>query len=940
MVMDTSAPDLPPSPIVRLAVHLGAVRVNRQADHPEAQIETVGETLALPARLLEEATPGEILITPEVGRLVGGWVVVEERPSPGHADTSTRVEGCTVVGLSPRREAWAGHRRPTRSPLVGRERELRLLDALLEQVNAGRGQAVTLIGAPGMGKSRLLGEFRQRLTEQRVRYAQGHCLAYGSGVPYLPVLDLLREHCEIAADDGPETRIAKVRASLQQAHLDPDPGLPYLLHVLDLPVDPDPLAHLSAETRKARTFEAIRQLFLGSSQHHALVLAIEDLHWIDPTSEAFLAFLVESVAGASMLILATCRPGYHPHWLDKSYASQVALQPLGSDDSRQVVRSVLRDAALTPALEQQLLARAEGNPFFLEELAYTAREYEEWGPALAVPDTIHAVLGARLDRLPTPERHLLQAASVIGKDVAVPLLQAITELPEATLQQGLAHLQAAEFLYETRLWPERVYTFKHALTQEVAYGSMLPERRRALHTQIVEALEALAGDHLAEPVERLAHHALRGEVWDKALAYARQAGEKAMAQSAHREAVGFFEQALLALTHLPEQRDTLELAIDLRLALRSALQMAGDHARIPTCLHEAEAIAVALNDQHRLGQVFVFLSSHYHLMGAYDQALTAAQRALALATAAGDVVLHALANQFLGTAYEFQGNYRRAINCFREVVASLDGARRRKRFGQVNLPAVTSHIRLAECYAELGMFAEGRALVAEGLRIAEEVNHPGSLIWAYYGIGLLSLRQGDLLRALPWLELAVSLCQDADLPGFFPRVAPALGAAYTLGGRATDAVPLLMQAMEWATIREMVGYQALCHLPLGEVYMLAGRLEEAHTLAERTLALTRQHQERGHEAYTLRLLGDIAARREPPEAEQAEGYYRQALVLADELGMRPLMAHCHRSLGALYRQIGQFAEAQAALSTAIELYRAMDMTFWLPQAEAALASGG
>ena len=409
-------------------------------------------------------------------------------------------------------------------------------------------------------------------------------------------------------------------------------------------------------------------------------------------------------------------------------------------------------------------------------------------------------------------------------------------MPETPLRRGLTHLQAAEFLYETRLFPEIEYTFKHALTQQVAYETLLQERRRALHARIVEALEGLAGERVAEQVERLAHHALRGEVWDKALAYCRQAGEKAMARSAYREAVGSFEQALSALPHLPEQRDTREQAIDLRLALRSALFPSGDFGRILACLREAEALAAALDDPRRLAQVSLFLSNHFRVMGVYDQAIAAAQRALALATAGGEVVLHAWRTSTSAKPTRSQGDYRRAIDCFGQTVASFDGERRRERFGRVILPAVTSRADLAWCHAELGTFVEGRALGEEGLRIAEAVDHPGSLIFAYRGIGLLALRQGDLHRALPRLERAVSLCQDADLPVWFPRVAAALGAAYTLSGRIADAVPLLMQAMEQTIATEMADFQAFCRLSLGEAQLLAGRLEEAHALAERALA--------------------------------------------------------------------------------------------------------
>jgi tetratricopeptide (TPR) repeat protein len=442
---------------------------------------------------------------------------------------------------------------------------------------------------------------------------------------------------------------------------------------------------------------------------------------------------------------------------------------------------------------------------------------------------------------------------------------------------------------------------------------------------------------MTEQVERLAHHALRGEVWHKALTYCRQVGEKALARSAHHEAVQSFEQALSVLPHLPEQRDTREQAIDLRLALRSALQPSGDLGRILVCLRNAEALAQTLDDPRRLVQILLFLSRYFSLMGTYNQAITAAQRALALTTTNGDDVLHALANLNLGLACQPQGDYRRAIDCFGQTVAALDGTRRRERFGQVILPAVQSRAWLAWCHAELGTFAEGIALGDEGLQIAEAVEHPGSLMVASWGVGLLALRQGDLPRALPRLQRAMGICQDTDLSIWFPSMAAALGAAYTLGGRVADAVLLVTQAMEQAIATERPDPQTSCGLSLAEAQLLAGHPEEAQALAERALALAHAYQERGHEADALRLLGEIAARHEPPERDQAEGHYRQALALAEALGMRPLMAHCHHGLGMLYGKLGQQEPARRELSTAIALYSAMAMTFWLPQVEAVLA---
>jgi tetratricopeptide (TPR) repeat protein len=658
---------------------------------------------------------------------------------------------------------------------------------------------------------------------------------------------------------------------------------------------------------------------------------------------------VESLPAARILLLVNYRPEYQHGWGTKTYYTQLRLNPLPPASAEAMLQSLLGDDPTLEPLKQRLIGRTQGNPFFLEEGVRTLVETQvlvgNQGvyrlatalPSIQVPAAVQAVLAARIDRLPPEEKQLLRTAAVIGTEVPLALLQAVAEVPEEPLRLGLTHLQAAEFLYETRLFPDIEYTFKHALTQQVAYETLLQERRRALHARIVEALEALAGERVAEQVERLAHHAVRGEMWGKALAYCRQAGEKAMTQSAHREAAGYFEQALGALGHLPEQPDTNAQAIDLRLALRSALTPIGALGRILALLREAESLAEALDDPRRLGQVSVFLSNHFNDMGAYDQSIASTQRALALATASGEVVVQALANRLLGFAYHAQGDYRRAIACFKQTVASLDGARLRERFGLPQLPSVNSRASLAWCHAELGTFAEGRALGEEGLRIAEAVEHPPSLTFALRGVGMLFLRQGDLLRALPLLERAVGICQDADLPSWFPRMATSLGAAYTLAGRIPDAVALLTQAMEQSAATAMSGFRALCRLSLGEAQVLADRLEEAHALAERALALACEHQERSNQAYALRLLGEIAARREPPESAQAEDYYRQALALAEELGMRPLQAHCHLGFGKLYAKSGHRVEAHAALSAAVELYRAMEMTFWLPQAEAALA---
>jgi class 3 adenylate cyclase/tetratricopeptide (TPR) repeat protein len=966
---------------MRVGLNAGEVVVRAIGNDLHMDYSAIGQTTHLAARMEQMAMPGSILMTSAVLGLTQGYVHVRGLGPVPVKGLTAPVEVYELVGASgvQRRLQAAAQRGLTR--FVGRDTELVALGQALERAEAGHGQVVAVVGEAGVGKSRLVYEFVHSHHTQGWRVLESASVSYGKATPYFPLIDLLKRYVHIEDADEPRTMRAKVTGQILTLDEALQETIPALLWLLDALPDDSPFRRFDPPQRRQRLLDALKRLLLRESQVQPLLLVCEDLHWIDTETQALLDRLVDSLPTARLLLLANYRPEYQHGWGSKAYYTQLRLDALPPASADRVLQVLLGDdggaigQSPLQALKQLLIASTQGNPFFLEEsvraLVETGVLVGEPGAyrlaqpvdSLQVPATVQAVLAARIDRLPPEAKHLLQTAAVIGTEVPVPLLQAIAEAPDEIVQRSLAQLQAAEFLYETRLFPEREYTFKHALTHEVAYGSLLLERRRTLHARIVASLEALAGEgaplnwrpsadavagkglrpaptqsrqRVAGQVEPLAHHALRGEVWDKALVYCRQAGEKALARSAHREAVGYFEQALRALSHLPEQRDTVEQAIDLRLALRTALLPLGDLGRVLTYLREAEALAAALDDYRRLGHAARFLSRHFYLMGAYDQAITSAQHTLALATANGDVALQALANFHLGIAYQAQGDYYRARDCFRQTVAGLDGAQRYERFGQVIFPVVHSYANLASCHAELGTFVEGSTPGAEGLQIADVVAHPASLMYSHWGMGLLYLRQGNLPRALPLLERAVDICREANLPVWFPWVAAALGAAYALAGRIADAVILLMQAMEQTVVPEMGAFQALCSLSLGETQLLAGRLEEAQTLAEHALALAREYQERGHEAYALRLIGDIAARRDPPEVKPAATYYCQALALAEELGMRPLQAHCHLGLGTLYVQTGHPEPARAALTAAMGLYRAMDMTFWLPQAEAVL----
>ena len=670
---------------LRVGLNSGEVVVRAIGNDLHMDYSAVGQHTHLAARMEQLATPGSILLTAATLRLVEGLVQVHALgPMPVKGLTEP-VEVCELVGVSGLRRRLQAAVARGLTQFVGRQHELNALYQALEHAGAGHGQVVAVVGDAGVGKSRLVYECVHSHRTQGWLVLESASVSYGKATPYFPIIDLLKRYVHIEDTDEPRTMRAKVTGQLLTLDETLQDTIPALLALLDVLPDDHAFLKLDPPQRRQRTLAALKRVLLRESQVQPLLLVFEDLHWIDAETQVLLDSLIESLPTARLLLLVNYRPEYQHGWGSKTYYTQLRLDPLPPASADELLHALLGDDPSLAPLKQLLIARAEGNPFFLEESVRTLVEtgvlvgergaYRLTQPLadLQVPATVHAVLAARIDRLPAEDKRLLQTAAVIGTEIPLPLLQAIAELPEDALHHALAHLQAAEFLYETRLFPDREYTFKHALTHEVAYSSLLQERRRVLHARIVEALEALAGDRVTEQVERLAHHALRGEVWDKALAYCRQAGEKAMARSAYREAVGYFEQALSALPHLPEQRDTLEQAIDLRLALRSALRRLatlGVSWRLCARLRPSPRPSTTVVGWVRSLSICHAISTAW---ARYDQAIASAQHALALATADEDVVLHALANQRLGLAYGAQGDYRRAIDCLGKLWRSSTG---------------------------------------------------------------------------------------------------------------------------------------------------------------------------------------------------------------------------------------------------------------------------
>ncbi len=929
---------------IRVGLNSGEVVVRAIGSDLHMDYTAVGQTTHLAARMEQLADPGTALLTVATLQLAEGYIEVKTRgavPVKGLAEP-VEVYELTGAGTARTRLQAAALRGLTR--FVGRDAEVGHLRRVLGQAGAGRGQVVAIVGEAGVGKSRLTYEFTHSHRVQDWLILEASSVSYGKATSYLPVIDLLKGYFKIGDRDDHREMRAKVLGRVLGLDRALEPLLPPLLALLDVPVEDAGWQNLDPPERRQRTLDAVKRLLLRESQVQPLLVVFEDLHWVDGETQALLDSLVESLGSARLLLLVNYRPEYEHRWGSKTAYSQLRLDSLPAESAAELLAALLGPNPGLVSLTQTLVKR--GNPFFLEETVRTLVEtgalagergaYRLTRPveALQVPASVQAILAARIDRLPPEEKRLLEAASVIGKHVPYALLAAIAEQPEEALRRGLARLQEAEFLYETQLFPDLEFTFKHALTHDVAYAGLLGERRRDLHAAVVAAIERLHADRLVEHVERLAQHARQGEVWDKAVRYLRQAGAKVFLRSANREAATSFGQALEALRRLPEHPDAIAESLDIRFDLRTALTPLGDLGRVGTLLDEAEALAEAVGDQRRLGRALNYKVIQLAQAGDFGAALQVGLRALAIGEAQAEVAIQVVANGYLGRVYVSRGECREAVRHCEAAVALIPEDLAQERFGQASIQGSLVRHYLAGALGELGRFAEAFGRLREAMHIAEEAGHVFSLLWPLLGLGTVKLEQGDFAGAVAPLERGLDLCRTREVPLLLHAFAWALGAAYHWTGRRAEGVAMMEDAARGfagRTVR-VAGWAGRVGA-LGGAYLLDGRLADATRIAQDGLAAARQRGERGVEGQLLRLLGDIAAHPDRVEVDTAEAHYRKALGLAEELGMRPLVAHCHTGLAKLYRRTGKRQEAQEHFGTATAMYREMDMRFWLERVE-------
>jgi class 3 adenylate cyclase/tetratricopeptide (TPR) repeat protein len=931
---------------IRVGLNSGEVVVRAIGSDLRMDYTAVGQTTHLAARMEQLATGGRTLLTADTLRLAEGYVEVTPLGPVPVKGLDTPVEVYELIGSGARRSRLSAAAARGLTRFVGRDVELEQLRQALGRAAAGHGQVVAIVGEPGVGKSRLVWEVTHSHRVHGWLVLQAGSVSYGKATSYLPVVDLLKGYFAIEDRDGPRAVREKTTGKLLTLERAQEASLPALLGLLDVPTGDPAWDELDPRLRRQRTLQALKQLLIRESQVQPLLVVFEDLHWIDGETQALLDALVESLPAARLLLLVNYRPEYQHQWGGRTSYTQLRLDPLPPASAEELLSVLLGPDAGFEPLKRMLIARTEGNPFFLEEsvrtLVETGALSGERGayrltrslPAIQVPATVQAILAARIDRLPPGDKSLLQTAAVIGKDVPFVLLQAAAGLAEDELRAAIGRLQGAEFLYETRLFPDLEYTFKHALTHEVAYGSLLQDRRRRLHGEIVDAIERLYPDRLSEHIDRLGHHAFRAERWEAAAAYLRQTGHKALSRSAFREAVTAYESALAAVERLPETRERQELVIDLRLDVRHPLQALQRVRRLLEGDRAAEAIALALGDERRLGRISSVLANTLWITGDHGAAIAAAERALDIGARLGDEAIHASAIVRLGAFHYTTGEYDKAIAYLRQGAELTGGERLGERLGHVGLASVIARFWLARTLTELGEFSQALTVAREAMDINLSTDVVVTLPAAHSAVGLVHLRRGELAEALLPLTRAVRVGEAAEVRNWESQSVGLLGLQHVLSGHPAEGVALLSRATGLAEERGEKFTLATLETWLGEAHLAARDPDRARQHAQASLEMARAQSQRGTEAWAWRLLGEIAAATDPPDFAEAESAYREALTRASDLGMRPLVAHCHLGLGQLHRRTGDVAKGREHLATALALYGDMGMRSWLEKAEA------
>ncbi len=901
-------------PALKVAIHVAECLVRGTRQGPEIDLDTKHQAWGVLGALVGDAEPDTILVSAATGSLLERRFDLVPLTLPDGQSRGYRLVGPERQGLE------VGHRMST---FVGRQQDLELLQSRLVLATRGQGQVVGIVGEAGIGKSRLLHEFRRRVASQPVIYLEGRCVSYGAGIPYVPVLGVLRQHFGLleTADAG-ETR-ERLRLGLDAVGMDGDEGSSYLLRLWGVKDGTERLSGPDPEAINLRTRETLRELVLRVSRQRPLIIAVQDLHWIDRTSEHLFAELVENLPGAPILFVPSYRPGYRPPWSDKSFATQIALEPLSRDESLTLTRGVF-ERDVPDSLVASILDKADGNPFFLEELCRVARDHAGSHAAPAVPDTVQEVLLARIHRLPEEPRRILQAASILGREIPVQLFRAILDAP-GDAESHLRELARQEFLYVQPRAGELAYVFKHPLTQEVVYESLGDARRKALHARAARALEEMYANRLEDAYDRLAYHYARTDEAERAVEYLSRFAEHAARRFAHAEAVAALREALAHLERLPgetRERRFYELVLRQNVSL---FFLGRFQENLDLLLAHRERVD-RLGDPALTGPFYYHLATAYYMLGEHGHAAMHAERALEDAQRWGDRGTIGKAHFLLAYEAFWSGRPWDGVEHGRNAVALLEGIDDRF-LGFAHWVTGMNHALMGEFEAALD--AEGRA------QAIAEAAHPRLTTWNARLLGLTAWCTGLIYASIGESEAGIDVCRrslELSLdPVNLASASGALGFAYLEQGDAVRAVPLLERAVEELRTfgsRDTIGWFTTF---LGEAYLASGQLERARNLSAEGARTTGAAGYRFGLGWAQRALGRIAFAG-GRYAEAAE-HLGQAAETFGSMRARFEMARTQLDLARARHAQGDAEAAATTLRSAHELFRSLKIARYVARSE-------
>jgi predicted ATPase/class 3 adenylate cyclase len=934
---------------MRIGLNSGPVIVGSIGDDLRMDYTAVGDTTNLASRMESMAMPGNILVARETFKLARdffefqslGKVEPQGKEKPIEAyrlikagEVETRIEASLAKGLT---------------RFVGRKNSMAAFREALEAAKAGTGQVVAIVGEAGVGKSRILLEFKNSLPLNQYAYLEGRCLHFGVPISYLPFLNILRSYFSIKVGEPEFIIKRKMADTIRGLDEKLENALPPLMDLLSLKVEDEDFSRLEPQQKREKAFEAIRNLLIRISQEKHLVLAIEDLHWIDKTSEEFLNYLIRSLASTNILLVLLYRPDYIHQWGSKSYYRRIGLNQLTVKSSAELVQAILQGGEVSPEVEELILNRASGNALYMEELTHSLLEngfirkknhqFVLSGKVsdIHIPDAIQGIIAARMDRLEDHLKRTLQVASVIGRDFAFVILQTITGLREE-LKGYLLNLQGLEFIYEKSLFPDLEYIFKHALTQEVAYNSLLLKKRIKIHAKTGKAIEQIYAQRLEEFYEMLAYHYSKSENLQKAAHYLKLSGLKAIAKHSPAEALHYYQEALKVLKQLPASVENKKTQIEVcLLSFIPSVNLGYPEDCLPL-IQEAEKLTKEIDDQRNLAHAITMISSFHIFRGDSLQGTNYAEKGFELAQRTQDISVIAPSALELCIAYYGQGLYFKVIEIAPDVLHLLE---EKEIYFDIFYRAIAIYPALCTFYGHalgaLGNFEKGAEFCQKGLRTAAQSGDLKTLAYCEMYSGFFYDIKGDGKLVIEHLNNCINFCEETKWHLVKGYAFAGLGCGYCLQNDPANArtnIEKGIQIIEDYRLRFRLPrfYWALC-LALFDL----GDLEKALAAIEQALMFARKYNEKNFEGLSLIWLGKILEKTDPNQYDTAEESILKGIDMLQELRLKPYVSQGYLYLGELYIDTGQKAKALEKLKKAEKMFREMGMDYWLARTQKVLA---